>query len=292
MKHVFIINRFSLRERLDSYIEAIQASVEELKLDYKIEINDEKNSTEDILKKYKKESDIIYAVGGDGILNRVINAIYKTKNKVACIPAGTGNDFNRSINDYFNEGDNVVDLIKCNEKYFVNVGCFGVDADIANDEKIVHNKLIPRKMQYKLGVVKHILIFKPYLFKMKWKKRVINKKVALVTVCNGGYYGGGFHVNPNGVYNDGKMDIFISYATNRRQLIKYLIKLLKGKHLEYDQVEHLTIDKFSLACKEKIKGNLDGEELKDNVFQMSVVHNAITFYNNKELLKKINNKIG
>ena len=139
MKHIFVFNSFSLRKRLKNYVEVIKESAEVLKLDYIIEINSDNNSTEDILKKYKKKSCIIYAVGGDGILNRVINSIYGTKNKVACIPAGTGNDFNRSINEFFDEGDNYVDLIKCNNKYFVNVACFGVDADIANDKKIVHH---------------------------------------------------------------------------------------------------------------------------------------------------------
>ena len=292
MKHIFIINRFSLRERLNTYVEVIKESAEKLNLDYKIEINDLEHSTEDILESYKKKECIIYAVGGDGILNRVINAIYKTKNKVACIPAGTGNDFNRSINDFFADGDNLVDLVKCNNKYFVNVACFGVDADIANDEKIVHNKFIPRSLQYKVGVLKHILIFKPYTFKMKWDKKSINKKLALVTVCNGGYYGGGFHVNPKGIYNDGKMDIFISYATNRRELIKYLITLLNGKHLENNQVEHIVTDKFTLINDIEIEGNLDGEILKTTKFEMSIIPKAITFYNNKKLIKTINSKLG
>ena len=38
MKHIFIVNRFSLRERLDKYLEIIKSSADELKLDYKIEI--------------------------------------------------------------------------------------------------------------------------------------------------------------------------------------------------------------------------------------------------------------
>ncbi len=292
MKHIFIINRFSLRERLNAQKEAIKKAAEKLKLDFKIEVNDDEHSTENILEKYKDKSNIIYAVGGDGILNRVINAIYGTKNKVACIPAGTGNDFNRSINEFFKEGNNQVDLIKCNNQYFVNVACFGVDADIPNDEKILHNKFIPRKFQYKLGVLKHIFIFKPYLFKMKWDKNTITKKLALVTVCNGGYYGGGFHVNPKGVYNDGKMDVFISYATNRRQLIRYLINLLKGKHLEDDQVEHIVTDNFTLINETPIKGNLDGEIQETTKFEMKVIPKAIDFYNNKELVKTIKNMLG
>ena len=292
MKHIFMINRFSLRERLDKYIEAIDKAAKKLKLDYKIEINSDDITTEEILKKYKKNNYIIYAVGGDGILNRVVNSIYGTKNKIGCIPAGTGNDFNRSINEFFNDGDNIVDVIKCNNQYFVNVACFGIDADIANDESIVHNKWIPRKLQYKVGVVKHILLYKPYNFTMKWGKNKKTSKLSIVTVCNGGYYGGGFHVNIDGIYNDGLMDVYIIYATNRRKLIGYLIKLLKGKHKESKVVEHVRTDNFTIITEEAIAGNLDGESLKTTKFEMKVIPKALTFYHNKKLIKQINKELG
>ena len=292
MKHIFMINRFSLRERLDSYLEAIDNAAKKLKLDYKIEINDEDNTTEDILAKYRKNDYVIYAVGGDGILNRVLNNIYGTKNKIACIPAGTGNDFNRSINEHFVEGDNLVDVIKCNDLYFVNVACFGVDADIANDESVVHNKFIPRKLQYKVGVAKHILLYKPYTFTMNWNKDSLTCKLSLVTVCNGGYYGGGFHVNRDGIYNDGLLDVYIITATNRRQLLGYLIKLLRGKHENFKYVEHVRTNNFTIMTEEAIAGNFDGEKLVSNKFEMNVIPKAITFYNNKKLLNQINKELG
>ncbi len=291
MRHIFLINRFSLKERTDNYIKAIDKAAKRLKLDYKIEINNEKESTEDILDKYKNNNYIIYAVGGDGILNRVINSVYGTKNKVSCIPAGTGNDFNRSINEFFSTGDNLVDVIKCNNKYFVNVACFGIDADIANDDKIVHNRFIPRKLQYKLGVVKHILLYKPYKFTMKWNNESMTSKLSLVTVCNGGYYGGGFHVNRDGIYNDGLMDAYIITATNRRQLISYLIRLLKGTHKESKYVEHVRTNKFTIITDEAIEANLDGEDLTSTKFEMTVIPKALTIYYNKKIVEEINKEL-
>jgi YegS/Rv2252/BmrU family lipid kinase len=290
MKHIFMVNRFSLKDRLDSYVEKIDSAAKELKLDYKIEINDDNNSTEDILKKYKRSEHIIYAVGGDGILNRVVNAIVGTKNKLGCIPAGTGNDFNRSIVEAFDEGDNQVDLIKCNNMYFINVACFGVDSDIANDDSIVHNKFIPRSQQYNVGVAKHIILFKPYNYKMKWDKESAESKLAAITVCNGRYYGGGFHVNPDGVYDDGKMDIYLIHATNRRKLIKYLLKLLKGKQETLEIVEHIKTEKFTVTCEKDSDGNLDGEKLTSKEFEMRVIPKAITVYYNKQLIDLINSK--
>ena len=126
---------------------------------------------------------------------------------------------------------------------------------------------------------------------MKWNKESKTRKLALVTVCNGGYYGGGFHVNKNGIYNDGLLDAYIIYATNRRQIISYLISLLNGKHEESKYVEHVRADNFTIITEKEIDGNLDGESLKTTKFEMKVIPRAITIYHNKKLLEQINKEL-
>ena len=290
MKHIFMVNRFSLNSKLDYYVGKLKAAAEKLKLDYIIDINSEDTTTEDILKKYENKKYIVYAVGGDGILNRVVNALYSTQNQIGCIPLGTGNDFHRTMRELFADGDNKVDLIKCNNRYFINVACFGVDADIANDDKIVHNKLIPKSLQYKVSVVKHICTFKPYNFKMEWDKKKDASKLALVTICNANYYGGGFHINPNGSYNDGKLDIYIVRAYKRMKLIKYLLKILKSQHQELDFVEHVRTNSFKIVADREIDANLDGERLRNKSFDLKVIPKGISIYYNQDLIELMNGK--
>ena len=137
-----------------------------------------------------------------------------------------------------------------------------------------------------------ICIYKPYNFTLKWNKKSKKCKLSIVTVCNGGYYGGGFHVNPDGIYNDGLLDAYIVTATNRRQLISYLLKILKGKHKDSKYVEHVRTDNFTIITEKPIGGNLDGELMTTTKFEMKVIPKAITFYNNKELLELINKELG
>ncbi len=80
MKHIFLVNSFSLREKTSSMINKIKNIATSFKLDYIIEVNDKYNSTEDIVSKYKKSENIIYAIGGDGVINRVLNAMIGSKN--------------------------------------------------------------------------------------------------------------------------------------------------------------------------------------------------------------------
>ena len=41
-----------------------------------------------------------------------------------------------------------------------------------------------------------------------------------------------------------------------------------------------------------IEGNLDGESLKTNKFEMKVIKDALTFYYEKKVLNQINKELG
>ena len=62
MKHVFIVNKFSLNKRLDTIAEKIKEVCQELQIDYVIETISKDNSMKDALKKYLDTQNIIIAV--------------------------------------------------------------------------------------------------------------------------------------------------------------------------------------------------------------------------------------
>ena len=62
MKHVFIVNKFSLNKRLDTISEKIKGVCQELQIDYVIETISKDNSMKDALKKYLDTQNIIIAV--------------------------------------------------------------------------------------------------------------------------------------------------------------------------------------------------------------------------------------
>ena len=167
MKHIFLVNSFSLKDKTSLMINKINAYAIKNKLDFLIEVNDINNSTEDIIKKYKRKDYIIYAIGGDGVINRVLNSLIGTKNILGFIPCGTGNDLYSSVKESFENGIHEVDTIKINDMYFINVACFGIDADIGNNEEIVHSRFIPKSQRYNAALVHHFSHFKPRHFKIK-----------------------------------------------------------------------------------------------------------------------------
>ena len=62
MKHVFIVNKFSLNKKLDTISERIKDVCKELKINYVIETITKDNLMKDALKKYLNSKDIIIAV--------------------------------------------------------------------------------------------------------------------------------------------------------------------------------------------------------------------------------------
>ena len=93
MKYIFVINSFTLKDEINEVIHRIKDFCVKNNMEFEVEINNEDNSTEDIVKKYKKCGYTIVAVGGDGMINRVLNALVGTNNTSGFIPCGTGNDF-------------------------------------------------------------------------------------------------------------------------------------------------------------------------------------------------------
>ena len=62
MRHIFIVNKFSLNKKLDTISERIKEVCKELKIDYVIETITKDNLMKDALKKYLNSKNIIIAV--------------------------------------------------------------------------------------------------------------------------------------------------------------------------------------------------------------------------------------
>ena len=192
MKYVFLINSFSLKDRTLDMIKKVDSVCKKRKMEYVIETNSQESSTEDILAKYKNSQCIIMAMGGDGIINRVVNCIAKTKNVLGFIPLGTGNDFYKTNREDLETGVNKLDLVKINDKYFINIACFGIDADIANESDIIHSKLIPKSQRYNVGILYHFFKYKARQFEIDVNGETYSNRYTTIAVCNAKYYGGGY----------------------------------------------------------------------------------------------------
>ena len=118
MKYIFILNSFTLKTEVEKIKRRIEEYCTKENMEFIIEINSEEVSTESIVAKYRDQKNFLLAVGGDGMVNRVLNGIAGTDNILGIIPLGSGNDFYKSVEKDLKEYYNSCDLIKINNKYF------------------------------------------------------------------------------------------------------------------------------------------------------------------------------
>lgn len=284
MKHIFIINSFTIKEKTNEVKEKIKTYCHNKKIDYIIEVNSLETSTEEIVKKYKNNNYVIIGIGGDGIINRILNGIMNTKNILGFIPYGTGNDFYKSVKKEIKEEITSIDVAKINNKYFINTSCFGIDADVANNKNIVKTKLIPKKQKYNIALIYTFFKYKCREFEVEVNNEKYNDIYTTIAICNGSYYGSGYNIAPISDLQDSLLDVYLVPKLNKLSMINLILKMKKGKHQDSDKLKYFKTNKITLKSPKKITCNIDGEELTDDTFNIELIPKGIKIYYNEELL--------
>lgn len=285
--HVFLINSFSLKDKSKLISSIIEEYCINNNIKYKLEINSNIYSTEKILSKYKTNKAIIICIGGDGTINRTLNSLIGTDNILGYIPLGTGNDFYKSNRELLKSGINDIDLVKINDKYFINIACFGVDADIANNENLIHSKIIPKSQRYNVSIVKNFLAYKARWMRVLVNGEVYEDEFTTVAVCNGRYYGGGYKIGTNAHLDDGLLDIYLASKTNKVNMAKLLLQMKDGGHEKSNIIRVLKAKSLVISSTNNIKCNIDGEVLEANKFNIELVPKGIKIYYNEDLISNI-----
>lgn len=287
MKYIYILNRFSLKNKLNPLIEKIKKVSKKKKMDYEIEINNKEVSTEDIVKKYKSKKVTLLAVGGDGTINRVLNSMDITKNILGFIPTGTGNDFYKACQECLTKKENKIDLVKINDKYSINVACFGIDADIGNNDEVIHSKWIPEKQRYNMSLIHHFLRYKPRKVTVKYNGKTWKDEATTIAICNGRYYGGGYKVGYQSQLDNGTADLYMVNKMGKIGMATLITGMNKGKHETSSHTTKATIKKCTIEFDETVSGNIDGEKLKSRVFKVEVIPKGVQIYYDQELIDSL-----
>ena len=286
MKYIFIINTIAGRGKYRTILPNIETACKERKIDYQIRyITEEKNAAL-IASEYKDEENIIYIVGGDGTITKALSGIVGTKNKLGIIPAGSGNDTYRAIK-VLPDGENKIDLGKINDTYFINVACIGIDAEVGNNVDILRKNKIPTSQLYNASIVYTFCKFKFKNIKIKTKIKEINDKYTIVSICNGGFYGGGFNIAPKSQLTDGLLDIYYVEKMAKIKMIPLILKLKKGKHEGKRKIHKFRTNHIEISLEENITFNVDGEKLTGKNFIIDIIPKSITIYNDNNLVDEI-----
>ncbi len=287
MKYIYIVNRFNLKEKSDAIIARLQSVSEELGRDYEIVINETIEEGRNCFKQFKDSEYVITSIGGDGSINHVLNGIIGTKNILSFIPGGTGNDFCHYCTDEVKDGVCESDVVRINDHYFINVACFGIDADIANDDNFIHNRFIPKSMRYNAGVVHYFLTYRPRFMKIEVNGETIEGNFTTAAASNARYYGNGYRISPYADITDGTMEILICEKLNKVNMARTILSMKDAGHLKNPAVRLFSTTKAAISSDRPFKANIDGEALEATRFELEVLPKAIRLEFDRQFIDKM-----
>lgn len=294
MRHVFIINPVA-GKRLDRRIMLSRMERAFPRGGYEVFTTlgegDAKALTEKVVAEGKPAR--VYACGGDGTLNEVVNGAAGCDYvAVTNVPTGTGNDFLRvygkkgrakfeDIAALRDGPQSPMDLIDCNGRLGIDVVCVGVDARTATDvHRYKQHPLVTGSGAYVLSLMENVVkgITRP--MRVDMGPHHYDGKTALLCVCNGRHYGGGFCPMPEAIPDDGVLDMLMVKDVSRIKLAQLVGKYAKGRYKELDPALYLSWhgDAVDLELREEGTAIVDGEVVRGKSFHICLSDKKVNFF--------------
>lgn len=291
MKHLFIVNPVAGGK---NSTESVRAQAEKLFAgrdeDYEIYVTRAPmDAASEIRRRAASGEELrVYACGGDGTFNECCCGAAELPNVAVCpFPTGTGNDFCRMFGEeaaLFHSMERVVngavvpiDLIRCNDRWSVNICSVGIDARIGmNVHKYSRLPLIGGAGGYIISAV--VEIFRGIASPMRVRSGDFfeDREQTLVCACNGCYYGGGFHPCPTARINDGIMDVFVVKKVKLPQVPFLIGRYASGRADEMTRfITHLRTRELTVEFDKESVINLDGEAVYAKKAELSLVPGAL-----------------
>lgn len=243
-----------------------------------------------IAKELKREGSLVIAAGGDGTIDETVNGLVGGNCTLGIIPTGSGNDFVKMLAlplDYVKAIEVIkrgrtmsMDLGKVGDSYFANGLGMGFDADVVIESAKV--KRLRGDMIYLYSVLKTLLHYRNRVITLSVNGKKESREILMVTVGNGEYLGGGFHLTPGAKIDDGILDVCIIEALSFREVLMHLPKAMKGRHISLPQVQFFQAKELIVESAEGIPVHADGELLSTNFkrIEISIVPGALKVIHN------------
>lgn len=216
--------------------------------------------------------DSVILAGGDGTINRFVNALGDNEPPCAIdyAPTGSGNDFAKDIGS----GDKLIRLngyiknlpkvtVNGNTYKFINGIGYGIDGyccEVGDEQK----KHSTKPVNYASIAIKGLL----FHFKRPNATVTANgethtyKKVWLAPTMKGRFYGGGMMISPAQDRNaeDGKLSLVVLHGSGKLKTLMIFPSIFKGEHIKHKKiVEVFSGHEFTVKFDRPTALQVDGE---------------------------------
>lgn len=231
----------------------------------------------------------VVAVGGDGILNEIVNGLMQAAHDgetlpVGIIPLGRGNDTIKSLPPALTPGEHRDDwsqaiprllsghtialdvgkltadvplISQPHPRYFINGMDVGFGARVA---KAVGKIPFSGMPAYLLGILQVLADYDlPHIKLTLDDHEVIELDTTLTAVTNGRCFGSSFWLTPMAELNDGYLEVLMADALGRLGILQLIPLLMKGEHLDHPAVHFRRARKVVIESAKPLIVEADGE---------------------------------
>lgn len=233
----------------------------------------------------------VVSIGGDGTTHEIINGLMmipaERRPRLGIVPVGTGNDFAHSVGvptrpeiamrQVFSGTPKKVDLAVVvdehgRQEYWDNTFGIGFDATVTLRSRRV--PVLRGFFVYLVSVIQTIVLnYNAAHLKVQTDSESWEDDILMLVMCNGPREGGGFHVAPEAVNNDGLLDYAAIMKVSRLMMFRLIPEVMKGTHGRFKQVRMNRFRQMKVESDRPLFIHIDGEiyaGFGSNVRQLSI----------------------
>lgn len=217
----------------------------------------------------KQNIKAIIAVGGDGTVAEVAAGTMDTNCPIGIIPAGTGNDYRRTLDIPIDTlsaletilQDNIkkTDTVKINGRTFLNIVTVGFDVEVLKRAKFYS---ILGSASYYLAAIERAFWAKPNKTTFIIDGVKSEEEFLLFAAGCGAYYGGGMNPLPGADPFDGMLDLCIIDMISPLKILSLLPKYKIGAHKDMKIAHFSKAENIKITSEIPLAINADGEVLE------------------------------
>lgn len=300
MQHIFIINPHAGKKDQTGRIYEMADRLRQHGLTCQCLLTQRSGGAEEIARRLVSSGEEVrlYACGGDGTLNEVVNGAAGFDNAaVTCIPIGTGNDFLKNFGPdaaKFTDAENLwdgevhpLDLIDCNGRQCLTIACSGIDARVAESvHELGDSPFLSGRGSYLTAVAVN------FLFRgigQHWTVtldgEVIEDDFALVSMCNGRYYGGGSMPVPEARMDDGVLETILVKNVPKRTFARLFPAYSAGEYWKFPHIARMVTSRQVVITASPGEADivtcLDGESLRSREVRLVLAEKRVNFFGPK-----------
>ncbi|MBS1721954.1 MAG: diacylglycerol kinase family lipid kinase [Armatimonadetes bacterium] len=213
----------------------------------------------------------VAAVGGDGTINEVANALVGKDVELAVLPFGTGNDYAKTLGIGQENAFEValdgkgkpVDVgLAEGYRHFINIAGIGFDAAVMTNFNHPGALVgaMPVKVRYYLSIAKTFASYRGASATLTIdEERTVVDALLLLAVGIAQFYGAGMHVLPMADIADGQFDLVWGQDVRLGELNKLMSLIYKGAHIGHPKVRTARCRSVAIETQTGLPFHLDGD---------------------------------